>query len=57
MTAKRDDELERLDVRFVLVRAKQDLQETLARTAVIDRVGLEHIYPTLPTLVEAFRSR
>ena len=51
------DELERLDVRFVLVRAKQDLQETLARTAVIDRVGLEHIYPTLPTLVEAFRSR
>lgn len=51
------DELERADVRFVLVRAKRDLQETLARTPVLDRVGTEHVYPTLPTLVEAYRSR
>lgn len=51
------EELERMDVQFVIVRAKRDLQETLARTPLLERVGQEHIYPTLPTLVEAYRGR
>jgi SulP family sulfate permease len=44
------------DVRFVLVRAKRELVEDLRPTELIDMFGDEHIYPTLPTLVEAFRA-
>ena len=50
------DELEREQVVFALVRAKMDLQDLLARTPVMDRVG-GHVYPTLPTLVAAYRAR
>jgi MFS superfamily sulfate permease-like transporter len=50
------EELARIDVRFVLVRAKSELRERLARTPLLQRVGSEHVYPTLPTLVEAYRA-
>jgi high affinity sulfate transporter 1 len=50
------DELGRAGVRFVLVRAKSELQDTLRRTALFDRIGQEYVYPTLPTLVQAYRA-
>lgn len=45
------------DVRFVLVRAKRELIEDLRPTGLIDVFGDEYIFPTLPTLVDAFLSR
>jgi high affinity sulfate transporter 1 len=50
------DELAAANVRFVLVRAKSELVEDLEPTGIIDRVGRDYIFPTLPTLVGAFRS-
>jgi high affinity sulfate transporter 1 len=50
------DELERASVTFALVRAKHDLLRQLERTPVLDLVG-PHVYPTLPTLVAAYRER
>jgi high affinity sulfate transporter 1 len=51
------DELDRRNITFALVRAKSELQEQLARTPLLDRIGSAHIYPTLPTLVAAYRER
>lgn len=51
------DELDRRNIAFVLVRAKSELQEMLAHTPLLDRIGAEHIYPTLPTLVAGYRAR
>lgn len=48
-------ELEAADIRFVLVRAKSELVEALEPTGFIDVVGRDYIFPTLPTLVAAFR--
>lgn len=42
-------------IQLVLVRAKRELIEALAPTGFLDRIGREHNYPTLPTLVAAFR--
>ena len=41
---------------LVLVRAKQELLQALEPTGLLDRIGRDRIYPTLPTLVEAFRA-
>ena len=43
-------------ITLVLVRAKQDLIEALAPTRFLDRIGSEHIFPTLPTLVAGYRA-
>jgi high affinity sulfate transporter 1 len=55
------DELRRfLDdegIRLVLVRAKRELVEALEPAGLIDRIGREYIFPTLPTLVAAFREQ
>ena len=40
-----------------LARVKQDLALYLARAGLAQRVGTEHIYPTLPTALEAFHHR
>jgi MFS superfamily sulfate permease-like transporter len=40
-----------------MARVKQDLATYLERTGVAQRVGREHIFPTLPTAVDGFRSR
>ena len=37
-----------------LVRVKRELLEALVRHGVAERIGLAHIYPTLPTAVEAY---
>lgn len=45
------------DITFCLVRAKHELIEQLDRAGILAHIGEDHIYPTLPTLVEAFRTR
>lgn len=50
-------ELQAADVRFVLVRAKSELVQTLTDTGFIDTIGRDSVFPTLPTLVAAYRAR
>ncbi len=50
------EELRAAGVHFVLVRAKSELVEELQSAGTLDLIGGEHVYPTLPTLVEAYRS-
>jgi SulP family sulfate permease len=40
---------------FALARMKQDLRDSLGRTDLLQRIGEDHLFPTLPTAVEAFR--
>ena len=39
------------------VKLKTDLTEQLARTGILDRIGTDHVYPTLAAAVEAFHQR
>jgi SulP family sulfate permease len=41
---------------FALARIKQDLRAELAPSGLLDRIGEEHLFPTLPTAVEAYRA-
>jgi high affinity sulfate transporter 1 len=47
-------ELARRSVVFAMARVKQDLWVELAAAGLVDRVGAERIYPTLPTAVQAY---
>jgi MFS superfamily sulfate permease-like transporter len=49
------DELDRRDVVIALARAKQQLIAALERAALVDRIGRQQIFPTLPTAVAAYR--
>lgn len=49
------DDLGRRGVVVAIARMKQDLAAQLEVTGVLDRVGHEHLFPTLPTAVAAFR--
>jgi SulP family sulfate permease len=49
-------ELEKRGIVFALARLKQDLRDQLARTGLLDRVGQEHIFLTLPTALDGFRA-
>lgn len=49
------DELHRRDVRFGIVRAKQELFDDLVAGGLIDAIGRDRVYATLPTAVEAYR--
>ncbi|HEX6360346.1 sulfate permease [Actinophytocola sp.] len=40
---------------FAMARVKQDLRDQLATSGLVDRIGDDHIFPTLPTAVAAFR--
>lgn len=40
---------------FALARAKQDLLADLAPSGLVERIGADRVFPTLPTAVEAFR--
>jgi len=42
---------------FAIARLKQDLANELAPSGFLDRVGKDRLFPTLPTAVEAFKSR
>jgi sulfate permease, SulP family len=41
---------------FGLARIKQDLRDELAPSGILERIGEEHLFPTLPTAVEAFHA-
>jgi high affinity sulfate transporter 1 len=42
---------------LALARVKQDLALYLERAGLIDRIGADHVFPTLPTALEGFRAR
>jgi high affinity sulfate transporter 1 len=48
-------ELGRGGTELALARVKQDLLTDLRRSGLLDRIGPERIFPTLPTAVEAYR--
>lgn len=50
-------ELTRRGIVFAVARVKQDLRVQLAAAGLIERIGEERIFPTLPTAVTAFRQR
>ena len=48
-------ELERRGIVFAMARVKQDLRDSLEAAALVDKIGEDRIFPTLPTAVEAYR--
>jgi MFS superfamily sulfate permease-like transporter len=42
---------------LVMARVKQDLVVYLERVGLVARIGADHVFPTLPTALEGFRSR
>ena len=49
-------ELAQRGIVLALARLKQDLRDQLAPTGLLERIGEEHIFPTLPTAVEGYRA-
>ena len=47
-------EFARGGVVFAMARVKQDLLVALEAAGLVDRVGADRIYPTLPTAVQAY---
>jgi MFS superfamily sulfate permease-like transporter len=39
---------------FALARLKQDLRSDLAPSGLVERIGEDHVFPTLPTALAAF---
>ncbi|GAB4585918.1 SulP family inorganic anion transporter [Nocardia sp. IFM 10818] len=50
-------ELESRGIVFALARVKQDLREALAAAGLVDRIGADRLYPTLPTALAAYRQQ
>jgi len=50
-------ELERRGIVFAMARVKQDLRDELAAAGLIDKIGEDRIFMTLPTAVEAYNDR
>ncbi|EMD24141.1 STAS domain-containing protein [Amycolatopsis azurea] len=50
-------ELRRHGITFALARVKQELREDLAAAGLLELMGAGYLYPTLPSVVEAFRRR
>jgi high affinity sulfate transporter 1 len=48
------DELDERGVKLALARVKHDMEEQLARAGLVDRIGRDHIFDTLPTAVHAY---
>ena len=48
-------ELSERGVVFGLVRMKMDLRDELAPTGILERIGEQYLFPTLPTAVAAYR--
>ena len=51
------DELQAQGITLALARVKQDLYAQLQRSGLLERVGAEHIYFTLPSAIEGFQQR
>ncbi len=50
------DELQRRGVVLAMARVKQDLRAELAPSGLLERIGDDRIFPTLPTAVAAYRA-
>ena len=50
-------ELESRGIEFAMARVKQDLRESLEAAGLVDKIGEDRIFMTLPTAVEAYRNR
>ena len=48
-------ELTRRGIVFAMARVKQDLRDALEAAGLVDTIGEDYIFPTLPTAVEAYR--
>jgi MFS superfamily sulfate permease-like transporter len=42
---------------LALARVKRDLALYLDRTGLLDRIGADHVFPTLPTALDGFNQR
>jgi SulP family sulfate permease len=51
------EDLEARGIVFAMARVKQDLRAMLEAAGLLDKIGEDHIYPTLPTAVDAYRNR
>ena len=51
------DELTRCGIVFAMARVKQDLRDALGAAGLLDKIGENRIFMTLPTAVEAFNRR
>lgn len=50
-------DLHRRGITFAMARVKQDLYALLQRGGIVERLGPEHFFPTLPSAVAAFNAR
>ena len=50
-------DLTRRGIVFAMARVTWHLREALDAAGLLDKIGDDHIYPTLPTAVEAYRNR
>jgi SulP family sulfate permease len=50
-------DLARRGIVFTMARVKQDLRAELASAGLVERIGEDRIFPTLPTALAAFRGR
>ncbi len=50
-------QLEKRGILFGLARVKVDLRDELVAAGLLDKIGEQNIFPTLPTAVEAYRNR
>ena len=48
-------ELRRRGIEFTMARVKRELHDDLVAAGLIDAIGEDRIFPTLPTAVDAFR--
>ena len=48
------DELRERGLTFAMARVKQDLRGDLVKAGLVDKVGADLIFPTLPTAVAAY---
>jgi SulP family sulfate permease len=51
------EQLEERGTVMALARVKRDLAAYLERVGLIERIGADHVFPTLPTAVDAFHAR
>lgn len=50
-------DLQRRGIVFAMARVKQELRDELEAAGLLDKIGEDHIFMTLPTAVEAYRNR
>jgi MFS superfamily sulfate permease-like transporter len=50
-------ELEKRGIVFAMARVKQDLRVQLEAAGLVEKIGEDHIFMTLPTAVEAYKDR